>query len=221
MPITFGDREFGTQKAAEAYVRDLLEGVGICDSVKLADETTYTRLCEVLKNHPASDEKLDGMVDLKIIRNRLNSKAKEIHVVNCNGDCVDISWRICITRKSKTSAQEVISSMRSSIVDQILMFRRNSDTLKCNLCGVSSVEMHVDHVIPFEKLAKDFLENVNNVYPLPSKFGDAADGSNRIVFLPEDNAFEDAWSVYHKNQAILRTLCWSCNLRRKRKENNV
>lgn len=210
MVVKFGDREFRSKKAAETYVRGIVHDLGLCESVRLASVDTFARLCDVLSCHPRSCEKLRDLVDLRITRNAINPRAFEIRVVRSDGSNEDISWRACIHGKGN---DPLSSAFRASVVDQILAFKRTADVSRCEMCNTTTnaATVHVDHVVHFATLTRDFVAE-SGLTP-PSNFKDAT-RTNVKVFRECDRNFEDAWREYHKERALLRVLCCRCNLRR-------
>lgn len=205
----FGERMFATQKEAEEYVRALIQKIGLRSSVKTYNEDLFCSLLDVLHRHPDSENKLDDMVDISIVRNKLNRNAYEIHIIKTDS-VEDISWRQCISGKGKSCYK---SALRYSIEDQIQLFKKTNNIDKCTLCGKSTNRKpHVDHIIHFEKLIQDF--NSTNGMAIPTQFNESNDGTNRKNFTPEDELYANAWKEYHKNNAQLRILCSKCNLTR-------
>ena len=215
-PICFGSKTFKTQKAAEEYVRQLLKQIGFCASVKAVSESAYVDLLDVLNRHPNSTSKLENVVDLCIRHNIMNSSAYELNIVNSDGSMTDVSWRMCVTGKAKTSAQELLSALRYSIEPQIQHHRQNTNTIVCPLCqcDLTSSGTHVDHVVHFECVVDNFKQC--NKLAIPDKFDDATDGSHRKCFRSIDNEFENTWKTYHHTHAVLRTICKTCNLTREK-----
>ena len=211
---TVGGLTFKTQKAAEDHVRTMINTIGLCDSVK-SKGSVFDKLHDVLMNHPDSYEKLLHMIDIKIVQNKLNQTAKEIHIVKADGSSVDMSWRLCVSGKPKTLRAELLSALRYSIDYQIHEYKEKACLDICSLCGGSTNGLpHIDHVIHFQKLVQDF-HCASRLKP-PDIFADAPDSSNRRDFHEVDTHYADTWRAYHKRHAILRVLCTSCNLKREK-----
>lgn len=209
--VVLGSQVFRTIKQAEDYVRNLIHQTGPISSVKQLNIETYQRLLEVLQSHPDATSKLSNISDIAIRQDPLNKKALALFVVKDQEED-DISWRVCI--KPRSSDYYLLQAMRQIIVDQILDFKTNSDVTRCEICNTpTNNKVHVDHIIPFSDLVKDFIKDWE---PLPpSRFKDNSKGYD-VEFLDEDEGFEIAWKIYHKAYATLRITCPSCNLRRKR-----
>ena len=79
--IHFGDVSFKTQTSAKAYVRSLMQEIGICQSVKGKSYDYYDKLLAITQRHPDSDQKLENMCDFAIVPNKLNRKAVYIQCI--------------------------------------------------------------------------------------------------------------------------------------------
>lgn len=220
--MKFGGRTFASKKEAKEYVRDLINRrIGQCESVKSFSRVLFEELLEILRQHYDTDTLLEGMVDLRIVRNKAGT-GLEVQVIRADGEFVQISWIACIDGPP-TIEQRLITALRDSTTEQILDFKSNSSAEKCEKCGRPMAfnekgrqVNHVDHIIHFEKLVKDFLKLMTQKgIRLPNKFG-KGNLTSRNAFLPEDKEFEDEWKTFHKENARLRILCPECNLRREK-----
>ena len=212
--VTIGTEVFTTQTAAEKHIRCLIQNLGICSSVKDANKKSYETIYELCKRHPDSTNKMKDIADFKIVKNKLNSKAYELHICRIDGSTTDISWKVCITGRAKTYKNDLFSAFRVSISDQIQEFRLMNDTLKCVLCNKKNIKTHVDHVIHFQKIVEDFLQVYNGSYS--KSFDTIDDNTNRCCFTQADTDIKQMFQEYHKNNASLRILCEECNLKRKK-----
>ena len=68
-------------------------------------------------------------------------------------------------------------------------------------------------MILFKNLYDDFLSQ--NTLTIPTEFDNTY--FNSAMFKDIDKEFKNSWSNYHKNHALLRCLCSSCNLTRSKK----
>lgn len=214
MPYKIGNNIFNTQKDALQHVRELITNIGICDSVK--DTLYFTNIQELVKNHPDYLSKCKNLKDFRIIKNKLNSNSLELNIINIDDSIEDISWRMCVTGKPKTFKQELLSALRYSIDYQIKHFRNSNDLHKCMLCEqmIEDNGLHIDHIIHFDKLVKQFLTNTSMT--TPCDFDNAEDYSNRRKFKTVDKDYELAWQKYHLENAELRVCCKNCNLKREK-----
>ena len=94
--------------------------------------------------------------------------------------------------------------MRNVINDQIIEYRTAQNKLVCEFCQ-STDNPHVDHIIHFEKLMKDFIKENK----APETF--LHECNKKIRFRQEDEAFKTKWQQYHRENATLRILCAKCN----------
>jgi hypothetical protein len=196
-----------TKKAKIEYVRNKINRIGLCSSIREEDEDFYNELLELFKSHPDYPEKIEGLMDLKIVRNKIQTRYFEINMIKDDEIIEDISWRCCLEGKKN----ELTVAYRSAVVDQIINFRDTHAQI-CELCDIDTGLFHVDHTYHFYKLVRDFEES-NNIIK-PTKFDTMVD--NRSCFSRVDRSYEELWQNYHRDNATLRILCDNCNLRRSR-----
>lgn len=210
--IIIDNQTFNTQKELELYMRKNINEIGLCKSLKTLNEPFYHFVCELFKRHPRYEEKCNGMIDLEIILNTNGSYEFMILKKNNTGN-IDISWPKCVTAKEKTNKDLLLSALRSSIEDQTSEFRNKSRTITCELCNnLFDEETHVDHIRDFSHLVNDFLSTCS--IERPTSFEDMTDGTNRKTFKQENNDFRQQWEKFHRDNASLRLICKSCNLKR-------
>lgn len=212
--VIIGEHIFATQKSAEIFIRTFLNEIGVCSSVKSISLEKYNVLCHLCKRHPDSLNKMNGIIDFVIVKNKLNSKALELNILRTDGSIIDISWKICIRGTPNTYNHDIYMAFRVCVEDQITHFRSTNDTSKCSICNSYNIKTHIDHVVHFQKLVEEFLQTYNG--KLPSKFDTINDNSNRCCFMDIDNQLSKAFYYYHKENASLRVLCENCNLRREK-----
>ena len=202
---------FSTKKAAEEYVRSIIDRIGLCASVRKTPH--FEELLAIIRCHPSPAKVMD-IVDLQIVQNMLNHGAWEILMVRENGEREDVSWRACITGATASPVQKLKGAMRFAIDPQIKDYREKHSTYTCEECDGACAARggsHIDHVIHFEHLVTQFLRGVMDI---PTEFEDAYDGSHRCDFFPSAAEFRKAWVDYHQQHAVLRVLCAMCNLKR-------
>ena len=229
-PITLDGASFTSIKSAQDHVRNLMKEIGVCASVKERDAQYYgvqyyERVLAIARRHPNSS-KLDGVCDFAIAYNKLSRSALEVIIIKEDGTTEDISLlNKCITCKLDTQKASLASAFRYSIDDQIKAFRKQATATQCELCncvlscafngalnGALSGLVHVDHTVHFEQLVADFLSTYGK--PLPTTFVNSPDGTHRHAFAPNDQQVSNAFYDYHKEHALLRLVCSSCNLSR-------
>lgn len=192
------------------YFRKMINDIGLCDSLKSHYNDVYEELIKLFENHPEYPEKIDNVVDISIVHNKLNKNYFELQIIKNDGTTDDISYIKCIQKPSKDS--NLKSAMRYAILDQILEFKNNCDELICEICK-SEQNIQIDHIILFKTLYNDFLSQ--NTLPIPTTFDSTY--YNSAMFKRVDVEFEKSWSDYHKQHAILRCLCNKCNQKRNKK----
>ncbi len=206
--------EFKTQKALTEYTKNTINSIGICSSLKSANQAFYNFLLDLFKRHPDYPHKLMNMIDIFIVRNKMRASCYELQLRREDGSCEDISWRNCVSGKRK---DDIKAAMRSAVSDQIIDFKKRT-LFCCELCGScegGSQDFHVDHIIQFSDIRKTFMELHPN---RPTKFG--SNKYNVACFLPEDAEYERLWQDYHRSNATLRILCAKCNLTRPRNDSD-
>lgn len=211
--LVIGTHSFKSQEDAKKYVRSLLSELGCCSSVKSRNLEVYSQLMELIKRHPDGESKIHNVVDFAIQYDKMNKAAFMLSIIRSDGEVDTISWIHCVTGKHKSPKDMLNSALRSTIGDQILAFKNNLQSTCCELCTKDTSDYHIDHVVQFVKLTTHFLKI--NGSP-PTEFAPTTDGTNRSAFRMVDQEFSDAWSEYHKEHAVLRVLCKSCNLKREK-----
>ena len=215
-PLVIGSKQFNSQKDCENYVRNLFSTIGLCSSIKKT--THFDFIHDLVKRHPKYLEKCKNLKDFELVRNKFNKNAFELHLIRDDETVEDISWRICITGKTKTDKQLLFSALRYSIQEQIIEYKNNVIIENCMLCQkvLCNGDIHVDHIIHFEKIANDFLNISLKNRHTPTTFDNSNDNSNRKKFKKEDIQFENDWKIYHKKNSNLRLVCKKCNLTREK-----
>ena len=203
MPIT----QFKTQKDLKKHFQNIIDKIGICESVKSNYPTDYLDLCDVFERHPNYPKKFIGFNDIKINYNPVYKTILDVYIIKQNGEIDDVSvLKSCITGKPKNKLQ---IAMRLSIQPQITEFKNKQNKYVCEICGKTD-KIEIDHHsenMPFAKLYQDFMKI--NTMPIPELF-DNTEGHLKC-FRNVDNVFEESWVKYHKENAILRMLCMGCN----------
>ena len=200
--------QYSTQTELTKVIRDLINTIGICSSLKEEHPYTYIFFNELFQRHPEKDKKrVDDIIDI-----RIDSYPKGGYVFNIlldDGTSDTISWKCCVTGKSDSYNYKLTKAYRVTIDDQITEFRNNHRNI-CEICN-SDKKLSVDHINHFAKLIYDF-NKINSNSPIEL-------GKNNIqqhCFRPEDADYKNAWAKYHKDNAKLRILCMPCNLARKK-----
>lgn len=204
--------QFKTQSSLKNYFREVINKIGVCESVKTKYPQEYMDFCQVFTRHSEYPDKFFGFVDVKINFNPVFNNQLVVYIIKNNGDIDDVSvLNNCITGKSRNNLK---IAMRVSIQPQIDEYKNNNRIKVCELCGEHN-RIEIDHhseKMPFEKLYIDFME-INKLH-IPTSFNDTK--SHMKCFKEEDYCFEEKWIQYHKDNAILRMLCKTCNTSQKK-----
>ncbi len=196
-----------TQKQLKACVREKINKIGLCSSIKHFYPEEWEEFMYLFKRHSDYPDKFNGLADIKIRYNPVYKTQLEAIIIKSNGEEDDVSlFNNCITGKPKDN---LTIAMRNSIYPQIQEFKQRS-ILECVLCHNTDT-IHIDHFQPqFVDLQTEFLNNWKK--PMPDTF--KQNDSHSKIFNDIDNEFENQWIEFHRNNAILRVLCKNCNLSR-------
>jgi hypothetical protein len=196
-----------TQISLKKYFREIINTIGLCDSVKTKYPSEFLDFCELFKRHSDYPEKFIGFVDIKISYNPVFGNQLVVYIIKNDMTTDDVSvLNNCITGKPKDNLK---IAMRVSIQPQIVEYKNNNYIKVCEICDDND-RLEVDHhseKMPFAKLCYDFI--TINTLPIPVSFDDTK--SHMKCFKDLDSNFEKNWVQYHKENAILRTLCRKCN----------
>jgi len=199
--------QFKTQKALKKYVREIVDRIGLCESITTQYPQEHLDFCELFTRHPEYPNKFLDFVDIFIRYNPVIKTQLVVYIRKANGEIDDVSvLNKCITGKPKDSLK---TAMRVSIQPQIDEYKNANYIRRCELCGVSD-RIEIDHhseKMPFAKLYVDFMEM--NKLPIPTSFNNTK--GHIKCFNELDHTFEETWKQYHKENAILRMLCRKCN----------
>jgi hypothetical protein len=103
---------------------------------------------------------------------------------------------------------QLSGAMRSAIGRQVASWKQANQVFRrCRKCQ-SPLNLHVDHVIPFVQLQRDFLKLQPEI---PTSFF-----YMRKTCQPRftDKGFARKWQFYHRKHAQLQWLCRTCNLKK-------
>ncbi len=211
--MDIGDKNFKTKKSAIEYTQKIINKIGLCPSIRTKSIDDYNFFIDLFRLHPDYPEKIDNICDISIVKNKVNTNLFQLNILKNDGSIDNISWVACVTGKKKDSFK---SALRVSIEPQIKDFRTKC-IYECSICKtkVSPIDSHVDHENHFEEILCKFLKTTNK--KKPTEFKDTDDG--RKSFTLNDKEYEDEWKLFHENNACLRLLCKSCNLKRPKWKN--
>jgi hypothetical protein len=197
-----------TKKEKLEYFKTLINDTGLCSSLKIQHPCVYEKLMDLFLTHPDYPEKIDDVVDIAIIKNKINTKYFELQLIKSNSATDNISYLACINKPNTT--KHLKEAMRYAILPQILNFKKTQLKPECSICK-SDNDIQIDHLILFKHLYDEFIKNRDDI---PSKFNE--NYFNGAQFKPNDYLFEKEWFEFHQEKAMLRCLCKNCNLTRKK-----
>jgi len=210
-PVTIGDYEFPTKKAAKQYVRDIIESVNEFEPIS---EPDHSFLVDLLSKHPESESKIGAGIDFFTVELDSEWKRTRHFVVHrVDNSSTDFSWHTCIDGSSHRS--DVLAAMRSIVKWQIIEFKRmvlSGDPI----CPYTKAKLdeknsHVDHVPPdtFHMLVSRWMDSKEIGF---SDIGIKGTEDNSYGREFSDKLLADEWSRYHKKNANLRLISVEANL---------
>lgn len=186
-----------TRGALEKECLEVFGKISPCYSVRGEHPELWDWFSELISLHPYFPEIVIGFHDIRI-------EGEKMMLAFFDED-ISFSWKMCCIRPKRYYRRE---AMRNAICDQIEAFRAGSK-LECT-CG-SEGPFHVDHVVYFADLCKEFEYGRNDIPPdIASAYGI----SKWFSACFKDGTFYRDWVKFHKENAVLRILCKGCNLGR-------
>jgi hypothetical protein len=199
---------FKTKQELETEIRKIIASYQINTPLNSIDQKFL--IC-VLKHHYEFDKKIGtGLKHLKIKEDRNN---RYICIVRLDNSEIDISWHVALKPNGTTTSKDNACSIaRYEINNQILNFINiNEEVDNCELCNdVLSDEVHVDHIIPFDILFLNFLEEKKLSYEDIHKL------DMGLYSCFADKELANQWYNFHLKNAKLRIVHKKCNLSRKK-----
>lgn len=114
-------------------------------------------------------------------------------------------------KQQKNRRDNVIGAARGAIKEQIEEFRMSQrisgNRWECVLCKLEVRKVDIDHhfdKLTFQTMLDNWLESLGNTY----EDFDLISTKRGHIFDEEDM---DLWSEYHRENAKLRCLCWTCH----------
>lgn len=206
--------DFETTDALRTYTMQLIRSIGLTQSLATNFPSAYDFFRALFQRHPEADRKqVSQIVDIHLQK---FPKAQMMHplpisdhqfvIVKADGTTDTISWMSCINQAVTSPDKILIWAMRYAVKQQIRDYKFRNRDKPCQLCG-SRENLTVDHVQKFRDLKAVFLASHPNP---PTQFAKNADNQN--MFRREDFEFERQWQYFHRNNAVLRILCYHCNV---------
>ena len=125
---------------------------------------------------------------------------------------VPFSWKMCCIRPKRYYRRE---AMRGAIGEQVEEFRRTA--VHACPCG-SAGPFHVDHVVFFADLCREFEAGRDDV---PEDIARLYGTGKWYQATFSGGSFADEWVKFHKDRAVLRMLCKTCNLTREKPKRKI
>lgn len=202
MKFLIGEKEFESKKSAKEFISGYLK------NNLIIDQENEKWILELLMMHPRWTEKSKNME--KIIIKKTLKGDHAFHLIKDNGEIEDISYIKCFN--GENSNELLNKALRFEIDTQITEFRRKTfnsgETINCELCSKrlqNDKNSHIDHVKKFKEIVAEFLI-------LEPFIETKSIGCGRVLV---DERIKKRWHEFHKKHAILRPLCWKCNLKKK------
>lgn len=151
-----------------------------------------------------------------------------VTVIRHNGTEAEFSWRAAVMQ---SYPDKLVQAMRNAILPQISGYKKEhfEKEQKCSnpTCHNPDTvlgwkDVHIDHIVPFEKLRADFVATVpKKKIPSTRQLTIAPNNDfykkSSPIFKP-DVPFAAQWEKYHQEHATLRIVCKKCNLSLLRKK---
>ncbi len=132
----------------------MINSTRLCCSLKTYHPIMYEKLMELFLTNPDYPEKVVSVVDIAIIKNKINPKHFELQSIKSKSDTDNISYLACIKKpNNKINLKE---AMRYAIVPQILEFKNNLLKLECSICK-SNEDIQIDHLILFKHIYDEYI----------------------------------------------------------------
>jgi hypothetical protein len=217
MIYKFGDFEFRSKSEAHVCIGQWLKEVK--PTVQITNGRGFCLLRDLLFQHPEAELKIGaGIQRFEIRRNPVFATQNTFYVIRSDGSETDFSFRTCLLGKKRSKYSDFCSAARNAIRDQIVVFK-TSQFIGINnpRCGLTGVELefhqcHVDHVITFDSLLKDFIQKYN--IDVDSVIDDKPhDGEIFPIFTDDD--IRRQWIEFHRKHAVLRLTTPEANLARR------
>ena len=126
---------FHTKKAKMNYVRGVIAGIGICDSVKAVPMDTYDTVLAIVQNHPEATAKLQDIEDFYITKNAMWEEGYTLMIKKTSGGSDAVSYIISATGTGPAPSTVFNSCLRNSIEPQIRKFKDGCTDKICKLCS--------------------------------------------------------------------------------------
>ena len=144
----------------------------------------------------------------------MNKRAMHGTIIRTDGTTTDFSWLHCCRNNiTKLTDNTLSSAMRQTVKEDIMEFKREQQTMMCNICKNKELPYsiyEVDHVKPSFKEISDNYIKLSSTEQIPTTFSRCTK-SKANLFSDKDKWFEKGWKHYHRENANYQILCMSCN----------
>lgn len=195
---------FNSKSELEKYTRNIVNGIGVCSSLKNYKPHEYNFFRILFQRHPEKEKKQTDTI-MDIITNNHPKGGIVFSILRADATKDTISWKACVIMRSDTINKKRIQAFRVAVDPQIQKCRSNKSN-RCSECKSSS-DLEVDHTVKsFAQLMRDFIV----IHPnYPKEF--AKNSMQQHCFKDEDILYQKTWEVYHLSNACLQILCHTCH----------
>lgn len=187
--LTVAGQVFKSQTELKACLQRMFASNGM----GVAGAPLHAFLLDLIARHPEASDKIGcGVRAFQLGRNKLNPKGVHVTLHRTDGSSDDFSWKTCISGRKSTPHHDARAAMRTAVMSQTAAAKA-----KCCVQCQSTDGLEVDHVVPFAHIASKF-EASHTLGPF-KKIG-------MLTTLQDP-----AWANYHREHAVLQTLCKKCH----------
>lgn len=207
-PVLIAGVRFPSKAHAARDFQDILHRYKIGETLCPVDRDMVLALLEL---HPERDAKVGcGVLSVQVEAALYGSRC--FWVTRTDGSRTDFSYRACL--RPPTAYEQAMAALRHEVEMQIYDFRAKSFRSGLCICAVTGVELrsdeaHVDHVIPFLDLAKQWAELTGRDLD-KLEVNPTTDGC-LVTYLTDGDAAR-SWSSFHQQNAKLRIVSRIANL---------
>lgn len=186
-------------------IREILYKYKIQENLSKKD---FDFMLEILSHHPDAKNKIGVGIKRMWIEN-VEYGNRTFWFERIDGSKTDFSFYKCLTKPNNHA--DFLKACRYAVAETIISFRDlkfgDNKTLICPILGVSFKKnrSHVDHIIPFISIAKEFYETIKKDIEYLR-----GDGFIGVCFA--DKELEKKWIKFHNERAILRVISEKANL---------
>ena len=192
------------------------------NNIYFPKDIEFTLLNNLLNNHPNKEEwKYQTPLSFKISRSPGNGAVVMYVRFEGTKKYRIVSWVSCAkgkTNYTKDGDNQLVSSMRYAVRQQIQNYRKSNSVQICCLCK-SLDRIEVDHYpTHFSEIKQNFVEMKQTKNELPPtefkwhpKRGNFMFKNGTKANNYYDKRWKQSWQRYHKTHASYRYLCSSCN----------